>query len=137
MNTSIGFQARRRLRATGNGLRATVRRTMPAVGDRRFSRSFIAKRVVVLSCAALATMADQRSRFESGPQIELASVLPKTSPEINTAQLTPTAAQLSGLKLPFIENQGQHDAEVRFSASTFAGTVFVTRDGELVYSLPE
>ena len=40
------------------------------------------------------------------------------------------------LKVPFIANQGQHDQSVRFYAPTFGGTVFVTDDGEIVYSLP-
>ncbi|UCC44879.1 MAG: VCBS repeat-containing protein, partial [Candidatus Zixiibacteriota bacterium] len=40
------------------------------------------------------------------------------------------------LKVPFIANQGQHDQSVRFYARTFGGTVFVTNDIEIVYSLP-
>ncbi len=43
---------------------------------------------------------------------------------------------VSGLQMPFIENQGQiEDKSVRFYANTFAGTVFVTEKGEIVYSL--
>ncbi len=43
---------------------------------------------------------------------------------------------VSGLQMPFIENQGQiKDKSVRFYAGTFAGTVFVTDKGEIVYSL--
>jgi len=38
--------------------------------------------------------------------------------------------------LPFVENVGQSDPHVAYYAPTFAGTVFVTRDGELVYALP-
>lgn len=38
--------------------------------------------------------------------------------------------------MPFIENKGQEDARVRFYARTLGGTVFVTRDREIVYSLP-
>jgi len=38
--------------------------------------------------------------------------------------------------MPFIENQGQvRDESVRFYANTFAGTVYVTDKGEIVYSL--
>ncbi len=38
--------------------------------------------------------------------------------------------------MPFIENQGQiRDKSVKFYAGTFAGTVFVTDKGEIVYSL--
>ncbi|MEC4684515.1 MAG: SBBP repeat-containing protein [Nitrospirota bacterium] len=44
--------------------------------------------------------------------------------------------KVSGLQMPFIENQGQvKDASVRFYANTFAGTVYVTDKGEIVYSL--
>jgi len=45
-------------------------------------------------------------------------------------------AKLGGLDLPFIANDGQVDARVAFYAKTFAGTVFVTTRGEIVYSLP-
>ncbi len=42
------------------------------------------------------------------------------------------------LKIPFIENKGQIKGEsVRYYAKTFGGTVFVTKDGKLVYSLPK
>ena len=44
------------------------------------------------------------------------------------------SSKLAKLSLPFIENQGQLDQEVRFYANTFAGTVFVTEDG-LTYAL--
>ncbi|OHB71796.1 MAG: hypothetical protein A2W23_00015 [Planctomycetes bacterium RBG_16_43_13] len=44
--------------------------------------------------------------------------------------------KVSALQMPFIENQGQiKDKSVRFYANTFAGTVFVTDKGEIVYSL--
>ena len=41
------------------------------------------------------------------------------------------------LRMPFIANNGQMDEQVRFYAKTFGGTVFVTKDGEIVYSLPD
>ena len=41
------------------------------------------------------------------------------------------------LQMPFIANNGQVDGQVRFYAKTFGGTVFVTKEGEIVYSLPE
>ena len=40
------------------------------------------------------------------------------------------------LQIPFIANEGQMDEQVKFYANTFGGTVFVTKDGEIVYSLP-
>jgi hypothetical protein len=41
------------------------------------------------------------------------------------------------LRLPFIANTGQVDGGVTFYARTFGGTVFLTKGGEIVYSLPE
>ena len=41
------------------------------------------------------------------------------------------------LQMPFIANNGQVDEQVKFYAKTFGGTVFVTKKGEIVYSLPE
>ena len=43
---------------------------------------------------------------------------------------------VGGLRLPFIENQGQVDAQVAYYAPAYDGTFFVTRWGQLVYSLP-
>src|SRR5206468_2051012 len=43
---------------------------------------------------------------------------------------------LASLRLPFIENQGQLLDRVAFFAPTFFGTVLVTREGTVVYSLP-
>ena len=40
------------------------------------------------------------------------------------------------LHVPFITNNGQVDEQVKFYAKTFGGTVFVTKEGEIVYSLP-
>src|SRR5262245_47521487 len=46
------------------------------------------------------------------------------------------AGQLNRLAVPFVANAGQSDPRVAYSASTFSGTVFVTREGDLVYALP-
>src|SRR5262245_34192959 len=46
------------------------------------------------------------------------------------------AERLRGLAVPFVANAGQSDPRVAYSASTFSGTVFVTKEGELVYALP-
>jgi len=40
------------------------------------------------------------------------------------------------LQMPFIANNGQVDEQVQFYAKTFGGTVFVTKEGEIVYALP-
>jgi hypothetical protein len=47
-----------------------------------------------------------------------------------------TRAQLAKASVPFVPNAGQWDSRAAFAAQTFAGTLFVTHDGELVYSLP-
>ena len=45
--------------------------------------------------------------------------------------------RVHSLQIPFIENAGQiKDKSVKYYAKTFGGTVFITRDGNLVYSLP-
>ena len=44
---------------------------------------------------------------------------------------------LKSLTVPFIENKGQVNKEVAYYAKTFGGTVFVTKKGEIVYSLPK
>ena len=41
------------------------------------------------------------------------------------------------MEMPFIVNNGQQDERVAFYAHIFCGTVFVTKDGEMVYVLPE
>ena len=43
---------------------------------------------------------------------------------------------VAGLQMPFMVNQGQVDEQVLFYANTFGGTVFVTQEGAVVYSLP-
>jgi len=45
--------------------------------------------------------------------------------------------EIQGLQAPFIANNGQVDEGVCFYAKTFGGMVFVTKDGAIVYSLPE
>ena len=54
-----------------------------------------------------------------------------------TRSLEPAAAasRFGSPRLPFVANQGQQGPEVRFYASTFAGTAFVTDRG-LTYALP-
>ena len=61
-----------------------------------------------------------------------ALALPPSAP----ARTPSEAAQaLASVRLPFIANEGQVDARVAYYAHTFAGTVFVTRQGQLVYAL--
>ncbi len=42
---------------------------------------------------------------------------------------------LARLRIPFIANESRIDRRVSYYVSTFAGTVYVTRDGKIVYSL--
>ena len=53
-----------------------------------------------------------------------------------TPELPAVQEALAGLAVPFEQNTGQFAPEVAYLARTFAGSVFVTRDGRLVYSLP-
>ncbi len=48
----------------------------------------------------------------------------------------PTQQTIAAISVPFVPNAGQWDARAAFAAQTFAGTLFVTKTGELVYSLP-
>ncbi len=44
--------------------------------------------------------------------------------------------EVQKVQVPFIANKGQVDERVLFYAPTFGGTVFVEKDGEVVYALP-
>ncbi|MBP8297247.1 MAG: hypothetical protein KAX84_14130, partial [Burkholderiales bacterium] len=44
--------------------------------------------------------------------------------------------KLAAMSVPFVPNAGQWDARAAFAARTLAGTLFVTTEGKLVYSLP-
>lgn len=50
--------------------------------------------------------------------------------------LRAAASRLSALSVPFVENAGQHDRQVRFTAPALDGVVFVDAAGSLVYALP-
>jgi PKD repeat protein len=45
--------------------------------------------------------------------------------------------EYSNTQIPFIENIGQTDADIKFFANTFGGTVFISTDGKIIYSLPK
>jgi hypothetical protein len=57
-------------------------------------------------------------------------------PEAGSVEPGRIRGSLARVSMPFIANAGQTDAAVAYYAPTFAGTVFVTRDGQIVYSLP-
>jgi hypothetical protein len=61
---------------------------------------------------------------------------PPTAQHTGAISLAAAQQKLSAMSIPFVPNGGQWDARAAFAAQTFAGTVFVTKQGELVYSLP-
>ena len=66
----------------------------------------------------------------------LLGLLLSPPPALATLPDTAVRAQLAAVRVPFLANEGQVDARVAYYASTFAGTVYVTREGKVVYSLP-
>jgi hypothetical protein len=58
----------------------------------------------------------------------------KANPTINKSEVN---EKVGKLHMPFMANRGQCDERVSFYAHTFGGGVFVTRDGDLVYSIPK
>lgn len=46
------------------------------------------------------------------------------------------AQRVAALSVAFVPNAGQWDEQAAFAAHTFGGTLFVTKDGRLVYRLP-
>ncbi len=59
----------------------------------------------------------------------------RVCPDINDGEKS-SATTVAGVHIPFTANYGQTDEQVKFYARTFGGTVFVTKTGEIVYSLP-
>ena len=64
----------------------------------------------------------------------LISVVSYSNNKLNPDK-TKIMAKAMNLQIPFIENQGQTDKKVKFYANTFAGNVYVTEKGEIVYGL--
>ena len=64
------------------------------------------------------------------------SLVPLPHTDADRAQPEAMQQSVADVSVPFIINAGQTDAAVACYASTLAGTVFVTRDGRIVYSLP-
>src|SRR3990172_10331957 len=63
-------------------------------------------------------------------------IIPTISNSNQTPDKTAIMAKTAKLQIPFIENQGQiKDKAVKFYANTFAGNVYVTEKGEIVYGL--
>ena len=56
---------------------------------------------------------------------------------IQAAVSSGTSPELQKLSIPFVENQGQTNPLVSHYAQTMAGTLFVTKSGDLVLALPQ
>ena len=65
------------------------------------------------------------------------SLLTSQSKVMDKPSKEDVAHKMQSIQIPFVANNGQVDAQVKFYANTFGGTVFVTKDGEIVYSLPK
>ncbi len=65
-----------------------------------------------------------------------AAVVQRGETAATAATLATAQQKLTTKRVPFVPNAGQWDARAAFAAQTFAGTMFVTKQGELVYSLP-
>src|SRR3990167_83882 len=76
-----------------------------------------------------------QSLRSSNPQstIQNLSSTSTGDPKLDSAAF---AQKTKKLQIPFIANNGQVDKQVKYYAKTFGGTVFVTKEGEIVYSLP-
>ena len=65
------------------------------------------------------------------------SLLTSQSKVMDKPSKEEVAHKMQSIQIPFVANNGQVDKQVKFYANTFGGTVFVTKDGEIVYSLPK
>lgn len=67
------------------------------------------------------------------------SLMPRTNAEqkgVNNLLESEVICKTQKLQVPFIANKGQMSEEVKYYAYIFGGIVSVTRDGEIIYSLP-
>jgi len=82
------------------------------------------------------------ANFATAASVAVAAMFPHVcsnahaSPSSAPPTLAAAQQRLATTSVPFVPNVGQWDARAAFAARTFAGTVFVTTQGELVYSLP-
>ena len=64
------------------------------------------------------------------------SLLTSQSAVMDKPSKEDVAHKMQSIQIPFVANNGQVDAQVKYYANTFGGTVFVTKEGEIVYALP-
>src|SRR3972149_5401635 len=62
--------------------------------------------------------------------------MPVKQADVNKRHKEEFVLKTQRLQIPFMANEHQMNERVAFFTNTFGGSVFVTRDGELVYSLP-
>ena len=86
--------------------------------------SFIA---FLLLFTPVLTANEPATKQQSNPKSEV------QNPQLDKASF---ALKTARLQMPFIANNGQMDEQVKFYAKTFGGTLFVTKEGEIVYALP-
>ena len=58
---------------------------------------------------------------------------PKSIMEKRCQWIAPVKATVNSARIAFLANVGQADEMVKFYANTFAGSVFVAKEGEIVY----
>ncbi|MDH3390730.1 MAG: hypothetical protein OEL85_02900, partial [Desulfobulbaceae bacterium] len=58
-------------------------------------------------------------------------------PSFALPDITQQSVRTSSIPLPFIENQGQLNSQVLYYGPTQAGTLFITRSGKHIFSLPK
>ncbi|MBE7445935.1 MAG: SBBP repeat-containing protein [Planctomycetia bacterium] len=101
---------------------------------KREMRGFVVLSVVLLLILSLPNILLAGQDDMSGPSSRPSNPQSEIQhPKLNTAEITQRTKKL---QMPFIANEGQTDEKVAFYANTFGGTVFVTKDGEIVYALP-
>lgn len=62
---------------------------------------------------------------------------PNKQEDVNALSKATFIQKTQRLQIPFIANEHQIDERVAFFTNTFGGSIFVSKDGELVYSLPQ
>ncbi len=80
-------------------------------------------------------MIQMRHMLTSGMVLTLSSTL-CSAHNVSTSSEQLLRNNIAALSVPFIQNVGQQDSRVAYYARTLAGTVFVSKQGGLVYSLP-
>jgi hypothetical protein len=62
-------------------------------------------------------------------------LMPDRQASVSLPQTASHTTSAINFSVPFVANEGQTSAEVAYYANSFSGSVFITRQGELVYSL--